>query len=122
MNTNTRRAAFLLALGLCTAAFASERLNVTWTPQVAEVVRFLDVDVGPPADGQRIVTLAYQALKPCKHLSLFGHSVARDGVKLARFTLNPGRADTTADQRFRDTVTVRYQEGHHLVVDEVSCL
>jgi hypothetical protein len=122
MNAITRHAAFLLALGLGVAVLAVERLNVTWTEDVGSTVRFLDVEVGAPGDGQRIVSLTYQALRPCKHLSLFGHSMSKDGTKLAKFALTSGRSNAGVDQKFRDTVVVAYQEGHHLVVDEVSCL
>jgi hypothetical protein len=122
MNASLRRAAFVLALGLGVAAHAQERLNVTWTEDVGRAVRFLGVEVGPPSSGQRIVSLTYQALRPCKRLSLSGHSVSKDGIKLARFELTSGKSNVRLEQKFRDTAVVVYDEGHHLIVDEVSCL
>ena len=123
MNTPpVRRAAIVLALGLGVAAFAAEPLNVTWTEDVGNTVRFLDVEVGAPGSGGRVVSLTYQALKPCKRLTLAGHSHSKDGAKLARFDLTSGRSNVRVEQKFRDTVVVAYQAEHYLVVDQASCL
>jgi hypothetical protein len=121
MQAIIRQVVLALALVPGGAAQAIERLNVTWTPVVGGVVRFLGVEVGAPADGERIVSLRYELLKPCAAFSLSGHSLDKDGAKLARFELASRRSDTTAGQTFRDTVTVTYAPGHSLVVDEVSC-
>lgn len=111
----------VLALALAGAAQASERLNVTWTPEVGAVLRFLGVEVGAPAEGERIVSLRYELLKPCAAFSLSGHSLSKDGAPLARFELAARRSNATAGQAFRDTVTVKYAPGHTLIVDQVSC-
>lgn len=122
INVPVRRAALLLALGLGFAAHAAEPLNVTWTEEVGTTVRFLGVEVGPPSSGERVVSLTYQALKPCKRLALSGHSHAKDGVKLAKFDLTAGRSNVAVEQKFRDTVVVAYAAGHYLVLDTASCL
>ena len=110
------------ALGLGATAHAVERLNVTWTEEVGRIVRFLGVEVGPPSSGKRVISLTYQPLKPCKRLSLSGHSISKDGNKLARFELTSGRANVGFEQKLRDTATVVYAEGHHLIVDEATCV
>lgn len=91
------------------------------TEEVNAALKVTEVQAGQPMVMNRSVKLTYQALKPCRQLTLSGHSYTKEGIQLApfivatRFSVQPG-------QTFRDEFLVTYEKGHYVSLDRAICL
>ena len=117
----------ILIFAACISAYsvADDSPNfLKWTKAVGEVIKPTNIAT-PAPDGSKFYTarFTYEALKPCKELSVYGRNYSKDGVEIGTFALGlGGKLDVPAGKKFRDDVLMAYEQGHYLVLDKVYCL
>jgi hypothetical protein len=100
---------------------AQQAPTVKLSAEVGALVKVLSVDADAPTAGIRMLTVTYEALKPCRQLSLFGHSYSIEGIQLPLFRLGATKSNVVPGQKFRDQAFVTYEVGHYVVLERAYC-
>jgi hypothetical protein len=112
---------FLSTTTLANAAPAkSDAPVIKWNTEVGGVIKPLSVEVGIDMGGGRIVTITYQALKPCRSMAIMGYPYSNDGAQLSGFIFGQ-KYNVTTGQKFREQFFAASEPGSYLVLEKASC-
>jgi hypothetical protein len=110
------------ALVFVTPAMADDAgLRTKWSNEVGAIIKPVAVVADKPSGlGYRFVTITYEALKPCRSMTVMGHAYTKDDIQLPGFIVGQ-KMNVAQEQKFRDQFMMTYESGGYVVLDQASC-
>lgn len=112
--------AILMSVSTLAAAAKSDAPMVKWTANVAAVIKPISIEVGADMGGGRLVTITYQALKPCRTMGIMGNPYSHDNIQLSGFIFGQ-KYNVAAGQKFREQFFAASEPGSYLMLDKAVC-